>query len=130
MIKVGLIGFGKTGKIVAKELINEDSINLSWVLRKSSTEENEYAGELLGLHKKEGIIRSMEGLDINGFFNDNPVDIVIDFSNHTTLPLYSSAIEKTGYKLISAIPAMLNTSLILLKSYPKPTQYCTPPISL
>lgn len=103
MIKAGLIGFGKTGKIVATELINESVISLEWVLRKSTTENGEYAGELLGLHKKEGLIQSLHGLDIDSFFSENPVDIVIDFSNHTTLKLYADAVKKHGYKLISAI---------------------------
>ncbi len=32
-MNVGLIGFGKTGKAVARTLIREEGINLKWVIR-------------------------------------------------------------------------------------------------
>ena len=35
MIRVGLFGFGKTGKMVAKELLQDDLIELVWVMRRN-----------------------------------------------------------------------------------------------
>lgn len=116
MIKVGLIGFGKTGKIIAQELINEEDVYLEWVLRKSPTESGEYAGHLLGLHKEEGMIHCMTGLDMDAFFAGHPVDIVIDFSNHETINLYHAAIRKYKYKLISAISNYPEPELAWIKS--------------
>ncbi|MFZ3129621.1 MAG: hypothetical protein WA125_00575 [Desulfosporosinus sp.] len=34
-IKVGLFGFGKTGSMVAQEIIKDNICELSWVMRKS-----------------------------------------------------------------------------------------------
>lgn len=103
MTKIGLIGYGRTGKIVAEELLKENDIQLDWVLRRTHTDEGEYAGELLGLHKKEGKIFSLENLDIASFFEEHPVDIIVDFSNHSTINLYHKQIQQTGIALISAI---------------------------
>lgn len=103
MIHIGLIGFGKTGRTVATELINDAGIKLDWVLRRSTKEHGEYAGQLLGLHKDEGLIQSMDELDIKAFFDFNPVDIIVDFSHFTTLDQYYPALEATSMKLISAI---------------------------
>ncbi len=35
MIRIGLFGFGKTGRMVAKELLNDSEIELVWVMRRS-----------------------------------------------------------------------------------------------
>lgn len=103
MIHVGLFGFGKTGKIVAQELINEDGIFLKWILRQSETENGEYAGLLMGLHKQEGAIHSLHNLTIADFLSSNPVDLIIDFSHHSTINLYYDALKDKPCRLISAI---------------------------
>lgn len=115
MINVGLLGFGKTGKIIAQELINEESIHLKWVLRKSVVEEGEYAGQLLGLHKEEGRIYSMEHVDIDKFLEDNEVDIIIDFSNYATINYYFQALKKIQANLISAISNYPQEELALIQ---------------
>lgn len=114
MISIGLIGFGKTGIIVAQELINDPSINLQWVLRQSQKEQGEYAGQLLGLHKDEGYIHSLQGLKLDDFFKENPVDIVIDFSHYTTINYYHSSLKKFSYNLITAISNYPNKELALV----------------
>ncbi|MBL7720333.1 MAG: hypothetical protein JNL72_15960 [Flavipsychrobacter sp.] len=103
MVNIGLIGFGKTGKVIAGELLNEPTVNLQWVLRRTHTEEGEFAGQLLGLHKNEGAIYSSEGLDYDAFFSQHPVDIVVDFSHYSTIGVYHQAIKKAGFGLVSAI---------------------------
>lgn len=57
-IKVGLFGFGRTGKIIASELIQDPEISLSWVIKKSSNVEKKVAGQILHLH-----------MDYNGLIN-------------------------------------------------------------
>ena len=39
-IKVGLVGFGKTGRAVASVLLLDKTIDLVWVVRKSHALEN------------------------------------------------------------------------------------------
>lgn len=116
MTTIGLIGFGRTGKIVAEELLKEENIHLKWILRKSHKDEGEYAGELLGLHKKQGNIVSLENLDLNTFFAEHPVDIIVDFSNHSTINQYYKALQQTDIALISAISNYPNEELSLINS--------------
>lgn len=103
MIKVGLIGFGKTGKIVAGEIIKDEAFTLSWVLRKTDRDEGEYAGNLLGLHSEQGKIASMEKTDPADFFEKNKVDVIVDFSDYNTVNLYYDYIREQPVRLISAI---------------------------
>ena len=42
-MKVGLIGFGKTGRAVASVLLESKKVNLQWVLRKSTTLERRFS---------------------------------------------------------------------------------------
>lgn len=115
MIKVGLFGFGKTGKIIAQELANEPSFSLEWVMRKSHTEEGEYAGQLLGTHKEVGKIYSIDHVDFDEFLKAQPVDIIIDFSNHDTINYYYEALKKNKFGLISAISNYPDDELYKIK---------------
>lgn len=119
MIKVGLFGFGKTGKIVAQELLKENTFRLEWVMRRSHTEEGEYAGNLLGAHKNEGFIYSIDRTDIDDFFSRHPVDIVIDFSNYRTIDYYFDAVKKHKFRLISAISNYPENELFKIKELSK-----------
>ena len=46
-MKIGLIGFGKTGKAVASTLLKEANISLEWVYRKSAPLGSDFDGALL-----------------------------------------------------------------------------------
>lgn len=111
MVNVGLLGFGKTGKVIAGELINEPDINLKWVVRRSHSEEGEYAGQLLGLHKNEGQIFSADRINYADFFKEHPVDIVVDFSHYSTIDDYFEAIKESKQGLISAISNYPDTGI-------------------
>jgi 4-hydroxy-tetrahydrodipicolinate reductase len=105
MINIGLLGLGKTGKVIAAELLREEGLNLKWVVRRSHTEEGEFAGILLGMHKEAGQIFSADRIDFDTFFEEHPVDIVVDFSHHSTIDMYYEGLKKSGIALISAISA-------------------------
>jgi len=121
MTTIGLIGYGRTGKIIAEELLKEKDIQLKWVLRRSKTDEGEYAGELLGHHKKDGKIFSLQDLNVKRFFDENPVDIIVDFSNHETINVYHEQIKQTGIRLISAISNYPDKELQLIKGISETT---------
>ncbi|MBP7902440.1 MAG: hypothetical protein KA015_06455 [Spirochaetes bacterium] len=54
-MKVGLLGFGRTGKMVAQEIVSDDECSLLWVARKSA--------ETLGaIHAAKWITDKSEGL--------------------------------------------------------------------
>ena len=62
-MKVGMIGFGKTGRAVASVLLESDTIKLQWVVRQSNLLEHRSLSEFLGIRMKSdepGLIYSKE----------------------------------------------------------------------
>lgn len=101
-IKVGLFGFGKTGSMVAQEIIKDDYCELSWVMRKSSIHNGDYASHLLGFSHDEGKLFSIENTDFDTFFMFDRVDVIIDFSAASAVDFYQKA-AMYGTRVVSAI---------------------------
>lgn len=101
-IKVGLFGFGKTGKLVAQELINHAGIELSWVIKRELIPGSEFASRVLGMSIDEGKIVAQSELNLD-FFVDNHVDVIVDFSDSAGVYNYKDAAISRGIKVVSAI---------------------------
>lgn len=101
MISIGLFGFGKTGSMVAREIMNDPDCELKWVMRKSGAEEGEFASTLLGGKKKQGPIFSAEHVDHESFYREHPVDVIVDFSSSQGVEYYRAAADQV--KVVSAI---------------------------
>ncbi|MEL3960947.1 4-hydroxy-tetrahydrodipicolinate reductase [Lysinibacillus endophyticus] len=101
-IKVGLFGFGRTGSVVAGEIIRDSECELEWVIRQTPSHHNEYASNLLGFDHLEGKIIHFKEVDFDQFFKENPVDVIIDFSSSSAVSEYASVV-KHGCKFVSAI---------------------------
>lgn len=106
-LMIGLFGFGKTGSIVAQEIIKDESLNLSWVIRKSDANEGEYASRLLGFTHNEGKIYSAQHIDFETFYELHKVDVIIDFSDSCSVDEYQYAV-KYGMRIVSAISSYDN----------------------
>ncbi|GGH71082.1 4-hydroxy-tetrahydrodipicolinate reductase [Filimonas zeae] len=100
-IRAGLLGFGKTGSLVAKELLNDARFSLSWVIRKSGHETEKFASRLLNFSHNAAPFFAADKIG-NSFHDDHPVDVIIDFSGPSGLSLYKKPAEK-GIKIVSAI---------------------------
>lgn len=101
-LSIGLFGFGRTGSLVAKEIINDIGCELQWVIRKSLKNEGEYASHLLGFGHAEGKIFSAQNVDFERFYDDNKVDVIIDFSNSCSVNEYRD-VAKNKIRIVSAI---------------------------
>lgn len=101
-LMIGLFGFGKTGSVVAQEIIKDESLKLCWVMRKSGTNEGEYASRLLGFQHDEGKIYSANHVDLDTFYRLHKVDVIIDFSSTCSVKEYKNA-AKQGTRIVSAI---------------------------
>lgn len=101
-ISVGLFGFGRTGTVVADEIIKDKECELRWVFRKSQIREGEFASRVLGYEHDEGMIVSLFDTDLEQFFIDNKVDVIIDFSTSSSVNEYKNA-AKAGTRIVSAI---------------------------
>jgi 4-hydroxy-tetrahydrodipicolinate reductase len=114
-IRVGLFGFGQTGRMVANEFIRESRFTLAWVVRKSREAHQKYASRLLGYEFDAGEIISIEDMGAD-FFVEKPIDILVDFSKTQGVYLYGNA-AKAGIPIVSAISKYEQAELDLLKSY-------------
>lgn len=113
-IKMGLFGFGKTGKIVANQIMGETDCILEWVIRQHK-EEPKYASQLLGYEFKQGKIFGKNDIT-EDFFCKNPVDVIIDFSSGKAVYEYYAAAQ-IGIPIVSAISKYEPEDLAALKSY-------------
>ena len=114
-VKVGILGFGKTGKTVVNEFLNNDLFSLAWVVRKSKAAHHKYASRLLGHEFDAGEIFSIDELS-GSFFTDRPVDVLVDFSSSSGVHSYKAA-AAAGIPIISAISVYEEDDLELLKSF-------------
>lgn len=118
-IKVGLFGFGKTGKLVANELISDDSFSLQWVVKRTRRFGENYASMPLGIRTKTGHIFSATKLGPH-FFEKHPVDIIIDFSSAQSCHTYAPA-AKLGVRIITAISKYEKKELAAVEKMAKQT---------
>lgn len=114
-IRIGMFGFGKTGFVVAKEIIKDEECELKWVLRKSRKNEGEYASHLHGYEFAQGMIYSISQIDPETFFKDNFVDVIIDFSANSAVDTYKHA-ARFGTRVVSAISKYEKKQLEQLKA--------------
>lgn len=102
--RVGLIGFGKTGKAVAAVLLQHPGLKLEWVLRQRNLLSSRRVSEFLGISTDaDGQIYSSEEIDPKALLRQRPVDVIIDFSGASTLHSYGPAAAEQGITIISAI---------------------------
>ena len=113
-ITVGLFGFGRTGASVANEIISDAQCHLKWVFRKTTQNEGEFASQLLGHEHSEGKIFSLVNTDLELFFKENPVDVIIDFSASGSVCEYRYAV-KYGTRIVSAISNYEAEDMALLR---------------
>lgn len=121
-MKVGLIGFGKTGRAVASILLESRKTNLQWVMRKSTKLEHRSVPEFLGVDSDEpGLIYPIDSYDCATLFDQHPVDAVIDFSSSDGLYYYAEEAAKRGITIISAVSQYDAEQVSYLKTLAKKT---------
>ena len=118
--RVGLFGFGKTGSVVAQEIIKDEELHLSWVVRKSEENEGEYASRLLGFDLDEGKIFAVHHMDLETFFEIYAVDVIIDFSDTCSVKEYRNAV-RYGTRIVSAISTYDEDNFELLQTLSEDT---------
>lgn len=131
-MNIGLIGFGKTGKAVARTLIREEGIDLKWVLRKSAVKNELTANDILDEpSNKETKIFSINSIELNEFFIKNSVDAIIDFSAEDSIKEYGEIASKNGIKIISAVSHYSQETIDFIKKLSEKTvTFWSPNITL
>jgi 4-hydroxy-tetrahydrodipicolinate reductase len=100
-IKVGLLGFGRTGSLVAKEIVVDPDLTLEWVCRGTVKPNLAYASHALGFDDNFAPFVSFKNLT-GEFLQKNPVDLVIDFSSSSACAAYEM-LTSAGAKIVTAI---------------------------
>lgn len=86
-ISIGMFGFGKTGKEVVNQLLQDPEVELCWIVRGSHTAEDERNCEDTPVYVAKEI-------DILKLLNSQPVDFIVDFSNSDTCMTYAPIAAK------------------------------------
>lgn len=100
-IKVGLLGFGRTGSLVAKEIMNDPELDLSWVCRNNIPLNQKFASHSLGYDDSFAEFISPNMLNHN-FLISKPVDLIIDFSSGSSTNHYQ-LFANHKIKIVTAI---------------------------
>ncbi len=131
-MKVGLIGFGKTGKAVASVLLQNKEFCLEWVLRQSTILEHRSVPEFFGIPSDEpGLIYSSSKTTMAELLDKHPVDIIIDFSSSQGIYTYGKIAAERKIKIISAISHYQEEQQQLLNELAiKTTVFWSPNITL
>ena len=112
-IKVGLLGFGKTGSAVAKEITSEPGLSLEWVCRQNIQPNLSYASHSLGYDENFAPFVAFENMT-EAFLKKNPVDIIIDFSSTSACKAYD-LITSTGARIVTAISKYSESEIETIK---------------
>jgi 4-hydroxy-tetrahydrodipicolinate reductase len=116
-LRVGLVGFGKTGKAVATVLLKDPSIRLEWVIRRSHVLEHRSVPEFLGIDSNEpGLIYPSSEFTAQELLSKHPVDAIVDFSSEDGVDYYGEAAAEKGVAIVTAISAYPNTQIKFLKN--------------
>lgn len=111
--KIGLLGFGRTGSIVAKEIVQDLDFDLSWVCRRAIPENQHFASHSLGFDKNFAPFVAVKNLN-SQYLKENPVDLIIDFSTGSACQLYD-LFASHGIRIISAISNYTEEELQLVE---------------
>jgi 4-hydroxy-tetrahydrodipicolinate reductase len=121
-MRIGLIGFGKTGKPVASVILQNKEFRLEWVLRRSTLLEHRSVPEFLGVASEEpGLIYSSSTIGMEELLDKHPVDVIIDFSSKTGIYTYGKIAGERKIKIISAISHYTEEEIKLLKELSEQT---------
>lgn len=122
-MKVGLFGFGKTGRAVATVLLQSQEVDLCWVIRKTTNLQHRSVPEFLGIKDDtQGIIFSKDEHTPEELFKKHPVDAIIDFSSTDAILQYGEAAAKKGICIVTAISSYPETTIEHLKNLSEKTR--------
>lgn len=113
-ISVGLIGFGRTGSLVAKEIVSDPELSLKWVCRRHIPPTISYSSHALGFDDSFAPFVASENVT-DEFLQKNPVDLIIDFSSSESANLYDT-LANANIKIVSAISKYSDEDLNKIQS--------------
>ncbi len=131
-MKIGVIGFGKTGKAVSSTILRNSNLRLEWVVRRSELLDHRSIPEFLGEDSDEpGLILSSRKIKAGPLLDNMPVDMIIDFSSPTGIEYYGEEAAERGITIVSAVSNYNETTVQHLKKLSeKTTVFWSPNITV
>jgi len=131
-MRLGVIGFGKTGKAVATTILRNKAHVLEWVVRRSTRLDHRSVPEFLGEESDEpALIYSSQKATIGQILDAQPVDMIVDFSSESGIQFYADEAVKRKITIISAISHYSQESQDLLRRLSEKTAvFWSPNITL
>ncbi|MDD3195986.1 MAG: dihydrodipicolinate reductase C-terminal domain-containing protein [Paludibacter sp.] len=122
-MKVGLIGFGQTGRAVATVILQHPDFELEWVLRRSNKQAGRTVSEVLEVDNcdSNGTVISMNSVSIDNLLDEKRVDCIIDFSSEDGIFEYGRQAAKRGIRIVSAVSHYEEKQLSFLKQLAEKT---------
>jgi len=103
-LRIGLIGFGRAGREVARHLLGSADVQLRWVVRETSGLQHRPVAEVLGLeHAGDAPIISARNEPAMNLLRRLPVDAIIDFSSASGVDYYYAAASHHDVAIVSAV---------------------------
>ena len=100
-ISIGLFGFGRTGSVVANQIIMNSDCEIKMDFEGICQKQRGIRCHLLGYEYEEEKYL-LHGVDFDHFFEENKVDVIIDFSTSSAVNTYKNSIQY-GTRIVSAI---------------------------
>jgi 4-hydroxy-tetrahydrodipicolinate reductase len=113
-LRIGVFGFGQTGKLAAREALLDPGCELAWVVRRERGEHDRYISQISGLPGNRRELRTLAEARRPDFFKKNPVGCIIDFSSQSGVEAYQHAAQ-LGVRVVSAVSHYEKENLALLK---------------
>lgn len=120
-MKIGVLGYGRAGKAVVNVLSSDPRFELRWVMRGRAAA----ATPLEGLEQVPLV--GLDGLDLEQWFDQYPVDAVVDFSQADAVYRYGELLRQRGIMLVSAISAYSPEHLDYLRQMGQDTRVMSSP---
>ncbi len=123
-IRVGLVGYGRAGQAVAKILRQSDNIDLQWIAKRQ-------VDPLRPPVPGETHFIAASALEESTFFDEHPVDAIIDFSIASSIGKYGRQAAGRGITIISAVSKYPEAAKNLIEELSRQTAImCSPNITL
>ncbi|HQU26625.1 MAG TPA: dihydrodipicolinate reductase C-terminal domain-containing protein [Acidimicrobiales bacterium] len=103
-MRIGLIGFGKTGTAVASVVLTHPGLSLEWVVRRSDKLELRSVAEFLGVDASaDARVFPRDAFPVDELLDAMPVDVIVDFSSEDGIDYYGEAAARRGIAIVTAI---------------------------
>lgn len=128
-MRVGLFGFGRTGKAVATILLQNEEVHLWWVVRKSKILQHRSVPDFLGIQDNEqGVIYSLDEWTPKRLLDEHRVDTIIDFSSDVGILSYGNEAARRGINIVTVRSAYRSKTIEFLNKLSRKTRVIWSPI--